>query len=241
MFLFNIYSQYIKESEEILRLRAYGNREFDEKKRILLDHEIIKRINEQAREIIDKYIKALIYEVSQSINTTNNLKFKLELEAVTKSRLIINTVAGIGHTVFEVGLNLHPLFSIPYIPSSSIKGALRSYINRNYRDKEHIFGDKDRMGEIFIFDAYPISFKNRLVDAEVTTSIYGADKDTIQEHKALPNPVIYPCIAKDVIFKFIIALKDNSLQNEITEYFYNMAKEGIGAKTMLGYGELEKR
>jgi CRISPR-associated protein Cmr6 len=236
--LINIYSQYLNESERILIARARDNKEFNQEKRELLD-KLLDKINKQSGEIINKYIKPLISVLSQNINIDNSIKFKLELEATTKSRLIINTAAGLGQTVFEVGLNIHPLFSIPYIPSSSIKGALRSYINRNYGDdKERIFGDKDRMGEIFIFDAFPISFKNRLVDAEVTTSIYGTDKDTIQEHKASPNPIIYPCIAKDVTFKFIIALKDNSLQEEITKYFYDMAKEGIGAKTMLGYGEL---
>jgi len=238
--LINIYSRYLNKSEEILKLSARDNKEFSDKKRELLD-DIIQKINNQGGEIIDKYIKPLICALSKSINRDNSIKFKLEMEATTKSRLIINTAAGLGQTVFEVGLNIHPLFSIPYIPSSSIKGALRSYIKRNYGSKkERIFGDKDRIGEIFIFDAYPIAFKNRLVEGEVTTSIYGADKDTIEEHKASPNPVIYPCIAKDVRFKFIIALKDNSLQLEVTEYFYNMVKEGIGAKTLLGYGELER-
>jgi CRISPR-associated protein Cmr6 len=135
--LINIYSQYLNESERILIARARDNKEFNQEKRELLD-KLLDKINKQSGEIINKYIKPLISVLSQSINIDNSIKFKLELEATTKSRLIINTAAGLGQTVFEVGLNIHPLFSIPYIPSSSIKGALRSYINKNYGD------DKER-------------------------------------------------------------------------------------------------
>ncbi len=220
--------------------RARNGKEFDNLKRILLD-KMIKDINSNAREIIDNYIKPLTNEYSNAIEYSR-FKCKFDISATTNSRLLINTAAGLGKTVFEVGLNIHPLFSIPYIPASSIKGSLRSYIHNNYPDKECIFGDEDSIGRVMVLDAYPIYYKNRLVDGEVTTPIYGSGDivEKIQEHKAEPTPIIYPCIAKGVTFRFIVAFNNKDLVKPIQKYFEEMLKEGIGAKTLVGYGEFSE-
>lgn len=231
----NIYSLYLQRSIDLLKL--VGNSEFDRKRRELLECDILGVINKEALFIINNYIEPLIKDIKDALRSTR-FTYILEIEATTKSRLLINMASGLGQTVFEVGINIHPLFSIPYIPSSSIKGALRSYIHRYSREKERVFGNTEMMGDILILDAYPIKFEKRLLDGEITTPIYGSDDTTIEEHKAKPNPVIYPCIAKGVTFKFIVAVRNHELRDEITNYFYNMLKEGIGAKTLLGYGEL---
>ena len=44
---------------------------------------------------------------------------------MNNSRLSINTASGWGKEIFEVGIHIHPIYSIPFIPSSSIKGAFR--------------------------------------------------------------------------------------------------------------------
>lgn len=257
----NMYSNYLYQDGEyrgfnaieLNILKAKGDKErFDNGKRSLLE-KIIIDTNNNARDIIENYIKPLIDESAKAIDISR-FKNRLCIEAKTNTRLIINTAAGLGKTVFEIGLNIHPLFSIPYIPSSSIKGSLRGYIYskyyRDYIDKfnnedkardyankkvEEVFGDQDKIGRLMILDAFPIDFEKRLVDGEVTTAIYGEE---IEEHKVSPNPIIYPCIAKGVTFRFIVAFDSDELKKIILEYFKEMLEEGIGAKTLLGYGEL---
>lgn len=41
-----------------------------------------------------------------------------------------------GDSVYETGMTLHPVYGIPYIPSSSIKGVLRSWIIRQLFDND---------------------------------------------------------------------------------------------------------
>ncbi|MEO1941346.1 MAG: type III-B CRISPR module RAMP protein Cmr6 [Campylobacterales bacterium] len=53
--------------------------------------------------------------------------FNFSMEVSTK--LII----GIGSpSVYETGLTLHPIYGLPYIPGSTIKGAFRSYLLKKY-------------------------------------------------------------------------------------------------------------
>lgn len=217
--------------------RAKGDNKFNKKKRELLD-DLINNINKNGKEIITKYCIPLLDNASSAISRSN---YKLlDIKAKTVSRLLINTASGLGKNIFEVGINIHPLFSIPYIPSSSIKGSLRSYIYTNYKEKVTIFGNQERMGRLIILDSFPIEYKNRLIDGEVTTPIYGSE-DEFEEHKVSPKPIIYPCIARDVTFRFIIAFDSDELKQEIKEYFFSMLREGIGAKTLLGYGEFDNK
>ncbi|MCS7122888.1 MAG: type III-B CRISPR module RAMP protein Cmr6 [Candidatus Micrarchaeota archaeon] len=210
---------------------------FNEGKRKLLDN-MINDVNTNAKEIIQRYCIPLLNISAQALDHSR-FKYKLDITAKTNSRLLINMASGLGKTVFEVGLNIHPLFGIPYIPSSSIKGSLRSYIHNNYPSKEVIFGNEERIGELAVLDAFPISYEKRLLDGEVTAPIYGSgDVKKFKEHQVSPIPVIYPCIAKGVTFRFIIALNSEELKKEIMDYFLAMMREGIGAKTLLGYGEM---
>lgn len=236
----NIYSYYLSKELEINKLRAKDGGEY-KKQRVDYLNEIINRVNTNASTIINSYCKPLIEHMRRAVHNSR-FRYTLEFDAETKSRLLINTRSGLGITLFEIGVNIHPLLSIPYIPSSAIKGSLRSYIHNNHRDKEDIFGSEEQIGRLIVFDALPIEYKGRLLDGEVTTSMYGSgDSCKFKEHSVKPNPVIYPCIAKGVTFRFIMAFDSDELNKAISHYVFSMLSEGIGAKTLLGYGELSKK
>ncbi|GBC75559.1 hypothetical protein HRbin06_00877 [archaeon HR06] len=241
----NIYSWFLKESIDKNKFKATikGRKEetvFNKQKRELLEN-LIRKVNDNAKERIN-FVQSLIDKARDALN--KNGSFVIDFEAKTTSRLMINTANGLGFEVFEIGIAFHPIFNLPYIPSSAIKGSLRSYIHfYNEKEEKYIFGD-DEIGKLIVLDAFPKDYNKTLLDADVITSIYGED---IEEHKAKPNPVIYPCIAKGVTFRFVIGISNRikgderkDLQSKIFDYFFEMANYGIGAKTLVGYGILEK-
>jgi len=246
--LTNIYSNILYHAKEgkykdcnAINLHIYEakkeSNKFNEQKKRLLDN-MINDVNGHAASIIQTYCVPLLNSVAEAIEHSR-FRYKLDITAKTNSRLLINTASGLGKSIFEVGINIHPLFSIPYIPSSSIKGSLRSYIHINYPSKEDIFGNTEKIGELLVTDAFPISYEKRLLDGEVTTPIYGSGEiEKFKEHKVSPTPIIYPCIAKGVTFRFIMGFNSESLKNEIFGYVKDMLQYGIGAKTLLGYGEM---
>ena len=77
--------------------------------------EVFKRIND--------YYSSLFFLYP------NVVHFSMEVS----TKLII----GIGNpSVYETGLTLHPIYGIPYIPGSAIKGTLRSYLLKKYCGEE---------------------------------------------------------------------------------------------------------
>jgi CRISPR-associated protein Cmr6 len=160
---------------------------------------------------IDKYYKD-IREL--------NLKF-LEIELKTDYRLVI----GSEQSIYETSIRLHHIYGIPFIPSSAIKGVVRSYIEEIKRLDEFIdmFGD-DKRGQIVFFDAFPIT------EPKIKMDIINPMEE---------NKIINFLTVEDTTFQFLLGFKD-----EVDSGFVNLFKEaltnhGIGAKTAVGYGYFE--
>ncbi|MEM3408488.1 MAG: type III-B CRISPR module RAMP protein Cmr6 [Candidatus Micrarchaeia archaeon] len=238
----NLFSWLMIRSIEFNKMRAKNEdtEKVNEYKLEILES-FINKLNRESIERI-KFVQKLVDSAKAAL--AKNCIFVIDIEAKTVSRLLVNTASGLGRTVFEVGLAFNPILNLPYIPSSSIKGSLRNYIHFDEKSKEFIFGDQKEAGYLIVLDSYPSYFSNNLLEAEVTTSIYGEE---IEENKAKPNPIIYPCIARGVTFRFVLGISNRideetgkQLRNDLISYFLKMAKYGLGAKTLLGYGELER-
>ncbi len=179
----------------------------------------------------------------------NNLGFQvMELHVRTVSRTIIGRPSPPAGYMFEVGTRLHPLLGIPYIPASSLKGAFRSYATlMGFRCDsstiDEIAGTTKECSGIVFTDAYPVIDRELLIEPEVTTSIYRRGEGEIhEEHRAVSIPIIYPTIARNVVFRIIIGLKPlripEGCYRVLLQWIHEALREGIGAKTMLGYGML---
>lgn len=163
-----------------------------------------------------------------------------------------------------LGLTLDYVTGMPYIPSSSVKGALRSaFVHKDYikellksadidvADFEtSIFGsshsDKSEakvQGSDIFFDAI-ITSTGKILDTDNITS-HRHNKDLLE--LAAPNPITMIRIRPDVTFKFQFQLNDYE-KDEIkitAEQKLRLFKQilidlGIGAKTNVGYGTLEE-
>jgi len=186
-------------------------------------------------------IQHLLKEIEEALKST--CEFVLKVKIKSTSRFLVHSREGITYLLFEGGTVLHPVFGIPYIPSSSIKGALRSYLASKGYDENKLktlFGGLvEGASRIIITDAYLTSFEGKIIEPEVTTPIYREPR----EDRAKPVPIIYPVIAPGVKFTFFVGLKKGAkelypeIKKDILHWILSILKEGLGAKTSLGYGE----
>lgn len=163
-----------------------------------------------------------------------------------------------------LGLTLDYVTGMPYIPASSVKGALRSsFVHENYIKEllnstdidvadfeKSIFGsshsDKSEakvQGSDIFFDAI-ITSTGKILDTDNITS-HRHNKELLE--LAAPNPITMIRIRPDVTFKFQFQLTDyeNDKIKITAEQKLELFKQilidlGIGAKTNVGYGTMEE-
>lgn len=156
----------------------------------------------------------------------------------------------------NVGFSLDYVSGQPYIPSSSVKGVLRSafkhedfikgILGKDNLDvsklEKNIFGDKaDKTeGEDQFFDAV-IRYSDRN-DKRILGDDYITPHNNIIKN---PIPILMMKVLPDVVFEFRFKLSDIEI-GEITitaedkKYLFTkiLSVLGVGAKTNVGYGNL---
>ncbi len=188
----------------------------------------------------------------------------LELKASTETRLI----TGIGQPhPSETSMVFDHNLGIPYIPASSIKGLLRfsnvvSLIKDNMIDVQekkvindedisdirYYYGAQKKRGCAIFLDAYPEKIPDLEID--IMNPHYGKyyQGSTPPADYLEPTPIKFLTVAKGTTFIFrALVPKDctckekEMLKKEIINvYEYALTKEGLGAKTSLGYGRFFK-
>lgn len=177
------------------------------------------------------------------------------VEHTTSSRLL----AGLGYkNGAEIGLSLHPLYGIPYLPGSSVKGVVRAWAERQETDPvtlTRLFGSPNKLNEgeeathqqgaIRFFDALPAAWPR--LERDVMTPHFGPyyqdpDKgDPAVWHD--PVPVTFLAVASGTPFRFLIAAqpgepfgRPGDLDTVMTWLGEALAWLGAGGKTGAGYG-----
>ncbi len=190
-----------REKREILRsiVRATRTRDRDE--------EGLARDLKTAEELMD--------EVEGALKRAGYRLRKVEVRLV--SRGLVGASSGLGEIPFEVGLCFDPILNLPYIPGSSIKGAVRAAYERLKDDKEggrgedakRLFGDTGEgahAGLVGFTDAYPVRVDRvaanepgYLLYPDVINPHY---KDAENELDVRPVPVIHLTLAPGTVFRF---------------------------------------
>ncbi len=187
----------------------------------------------------------------------------VDAKTVEGSRFLVGSSSGVLRTVFEVGLAWDYMFDLPYIPGSSLKGAMRASAEALLGDGDlvsYLFGSEKNSRRKFagcleVFDAYPVEAPNGLLDLDVITPHYyegGNVKES--EIEAQPIPVVHVSIAPGVKFRFIIAHRcSEDVLKRLSEALRSIGVEaqgmgalaallgaallsGVGARTGKGYG-----
>ncbi len=170
-------------------------------------------------------------------------------------------VIGLGsESVYEVSMTLHHIYGFPFIPGQAIKGVIRNYVILNYFDASekkaledeefvYIFGNQKREGKVLFFDAYPDMWPTLQLDVmSPHYSPYYQDSTSKRFPVDYYNPIpVFFLTVKEGKFKFIFGSEKGDLSTlyirkdnfkKIIED--TLKKNGIGAKTSVGYGYMKK-
>ena len=165
---------------------------------------------------------------------------------------------GAEESIYETSIKLHHIYGIPYIPSSAIKGVVRSYMIYKYFEKElneysdrynefekdilfndddfkYYFGTPNKEGNIIFFDAFPVTKPTIKVD--IMNPHYGDyyNDDKAPTDTSNPIPIEFLTV-EDTTFQFFIASKETIDQSFINIFKEALQNQGIGSKTAIGYG-----
>lgn len=175
----------------------------------------------------------------------------IDVTAKLTYRGLIGASSEFGKTAFEIGLYFEPIFNVPYIPGSSIKGAVKAAaraVNALSNKIEELFG-KGSVGRLDFSDAYPVGagVKNYLLIPDVMAPHYSkGGQDILREDEAKVTPIPFMAIAPETRFRFLIADREGRMDEttalQIVTAIAVAFSSGLGAKTSIGYGifDLEK-
>ncbi len=160
-------------------------------------------------------------------------------------------------TVLETNLILHPLYGLPHIPGSALKGLCRNYVTGEIGEHRsttidaddeticRIFGSPDQSSSIIFFDALPLEGKATFALDIINVhypDYYMKGKAPINDQR--PNPLLFLTVANTI---FAFALAPRNLQRIeqredvliASQWLQEALQEwGIGGKTSAGYGYL---
>lgn len=197
---------------------------------------LIKRLNDQNKKITGNFVCPRLY------------KFK------PYDKLIIGESSS--ECQDTEPLKLHPLFGIPYIPASVIKGTLRGVwvmeqyggnVEKAEADDDFIalFDGKRKDGKSFegklvFFDIFPEKFTIKLDIQTLHHEKYYNKSYRQPTDDQTAIPIRFACL-KDSVFPVFIASGDKDVRNHWHNDIDDMVRcmftqYGIGAKTALGYG-----
>ena len=155
-----------------------------------------------------------------------------------------------GASVYETGITLHHIYGIPYIPGSTIKGSVRSYViltqfdgneQAALEDNEfiNIFGSQDQQGKVLFFDAFAqnLTIKSDILNPHYKD--YYAPAGNPQPPADYIDPVPISFLTVEGTFKFAIGCRHEhrDLLETTSRYLRaTLTQYGLGAKTAVGYG-----
>lgn len=172
-------------------------------------------------------------------------------EIITVTRLLIGRGTP---SVFEQGISLHPLFGLPFLPGSAIKGVTAHWAEANGEDaelREQIFGppppdNKESelsQGKVVFLDAVP--FLRHCLEKDVMAPHYS---EYYRGNAKWPSdgenviPMFLPAVKRDITFQFAVQLAaaakvEEQLLVTAQEWIQSALQEfGIGSKTGSNYG-----
>jgi CRISPR-associated protein Cmr6 len=162
------------------------------------------------KEEIKQYLNSLKQALTEYIGNRGIVR---EIQMKLTYRGSFGVSSTFGQIPFEVGLYIHPYFNVPYIPASSIKGAIRSayyyylvnHENENPKKADNecnrLFGGSNFAGLVGFTDAFPIQEGENgyILYPDIINPHY---KDARNEMEVEPKPIVFLTVAPGTIFKF---------------------------------------
>jgi CRISPR-associated protein Cmr6 len=179
----------------------------------------------------------------------------------TNTSFILNSsfplIIGQGNpSILETHLTMHPIYGIPYLPGSAIKGVTSHYCHQVLGKEESkfkqgeeyalvLFGSQEQAGAIHYHDALPTpkSIENCLSLDVITPHHQSYNQGLHQAPRDDDSPVPVPFLTVKADFRVILSCEDpvyaewlNIAQKIVSHAVTEM---GIGGKTNAGYGRIK--
>lgn len=195
------------------------------------DSELIKELAKRQRRLVEQMGGVLLFLKNE------NARF----------------VTGLGRMHFvENGFSFHPLSGTPYLPGSSLKGAVRAWTKiveaEKFRKKSmEFFGSPiGGIGNYIFLDMLPISSPHLVVDIMTPhySNYYQGDGPPGDWQD--PNPIPFLAVDEGCCWQVaVIPRNDKASSKENLERVLQLVKDslsilGVGAKTAVGYGRFEE-
>lgn len=184
----------------------------------------------------------------------NRLRARTAVGPAYRCVLLVTSLApvicGMGErTPGENGLTLHPVYGVPFLPGTSLKGILRAWVlsqawGRDWQEGgiyfRELFGQGGHDGvaaAVDILDALPVPGAPMFTLDVLTPHHAGYYKgDGAPLGWEGPNPVHFLAAAKGVRFRVVVE-GDPAWVTKATEWLaLALAERGVGAKSRAGYG-----
>ena len=199
--------------------------------------------------------KRLGYLNSKFFNAKSNIVHQKIYKdfALIEANTNKNLVVGLGEvSVKEVSMKKHHLLDIPYIPASSIKGIFHQYCLEIKKElgEDRItkwFGTEEKQGGLIFLDAYPklkedesYELKKDIMTPHYQQYYSDESNKKMPKDDDTPKPIKFDIIC-NTTFQFIVYIKENTIEREKVERYFKecINFKSFGAKTSIGYGQLE--
>ncbi len=207
--------------------------------------EIIKKGANKDTALADEHIERLYYLVRR-------LKGHIQLYELTE-RFVTGT--GLEHPL-EVGFLWHHTLGVPYLPGSSVKGLVRTWVEEwlpeeaaNEDAVKRVFGSGagdggSSVGSVIFFDALPCG--RLLFEPDIMTPHYGPyyKEEEPPGDWNNPTPIPFLALGKKQRFIFFVAPRTTDDAADCTLVLSWLEKAlgvlGAGAKTAAGYGSFTR-
>jgi CRISPR-associated protein Cmr6 len=162
------------------------------------------------------------------------------------------TICGMGErTPGENGLTLHPVYGVPYLPGTSLKGILRAWVlsqdwGADWREEGVHFhslfgagGDSGSAAGVDILDALMVpSTGTKPLQMDVLTPHFAKYYQGTEDPKGWdgPNPVLFMVAPMGQTYRIVLEGPQPWLSKAAEWLALALAERGVGAKSRAGYG-----
>jgi len=196
-------------------------------------------------------------ELYDRLNTrTRQLAGDSIIEVEFGSRVRVGGVRGFLDTLLPA---LHPVYGVPYIPSSTLKGIVRAWARENPKDAptvdvDRILGFIDRkndpetnekyenprssLGTVQFFDAYP---KAPCLDLDVVTPNWSWNGTEEVKYQAAPHAFLVMNCPTLVLGVAATSIGDRDDVELVELWLEEALARGLGSRTSAGYGRVAGR
>ncbi|MGC8597815.1 MAG: type III-B CRISPR module RAMP protein Cmr6 [Thermocladium sp.] len=192
------------------------------------DYDMRNYINQNNREIMEKLsesyrcsngiIKDILGNVDHWIEGNIKALEALGYAVAFKGVMMLLTRLSIGLSnpymePLEPAIAWDPYWNLPYIPASSLKGAMRFIAESKGNPCKMAFGNLNESSSIIVLDAYPTyCLRGSLISLDIINPHYRETEGRISEVQSKPSPLPFITVSRGVGFKIAILVARNRLK-----------------------------